>query len=70
MGSSSVISLSESALDRSWADLRRAGRTGLVPYLTAGFPTVSDSLAALQAADAHSDVIGSSAFKTATFSAV
>ena len=57
MGSSSVISLSDSALDRTWADLRREGRTGLVPYLTAGFPTLDDSLAALQSADAHSDVI-------------
>lgn len=57
MASSSVISSSESQLDRQWASLRAAGRPGLVPYLTAGFPTLPDSLAALRAADAHADVI-------------
>lgn len=57
MALSSVISSSESRLDRTWAALRTAGRPALIPYLTAGFPTVDDSLAALRVADAHADVI-------------
>ena len=57
MASSSVISSSESRLDRTWSALRAAERPALIPYLTAGFPSVSDSLAALQVIDAHADVI-------------
>ena len=52
-----VITSSESKLDRCWAALRAGGRTGLVPYLTAGFPTFDQSLAALRAVDPYSDVI-------------
>ena len=57
MASSSVISSSESPLDRTWSALRAAGRPALIPYLTAGFPSVDDSLAALKVADAHADII-------------
>lgn len=48
---------SDSPLDRTWAALRASHRCGLVPYLTAGFPTIPDSLAALCMASEHSDVI-------------
>lgn len=57
MALSSVISSSESRLDRTWTALRANGRPGLVPYCTAGFPTIPDSLAMLRAADAHADII-------------
>lgn len=57
MASSSVISSSESRLDRTWAALRDARRPGLVPYLTAGFPSADASLEALRAVDEHADVI-------------
>lgn len=57
MDSSSVTSLSDSSLTRTWADLRTAGRAGLVPYLTAGFPTVADSRDALRVAASHADVL-------------
>ncbi|MGH7525016.1 MAG: tryptophan synthase subunit alpha [Gemmatimonadales bacterium] len=40
-----------------WDALRERRRPGLVPYLTAGFPTPEDSLAALQAVDEHADVL-------------
>jgi len=49
--------LSDSRLTEHWAALRASRRTGLVPYLTAGFPTVPDSLAALRAAAAYADVL-------------
>ena len=57
MALSSVISSFESRLDRTWSALRAAGQPALIPYLTAGFPSVDDSLAALRAIDAHADVI-------------
>ncbi len=57
MASSSVISSSESALDRCWSTLRARGRTGLVPYLTAGYPTIPGSLEALRSAAHHADVV-------------
>ena len=37
--------------------LKAAGRTALIPYLTAGYPSVKDSTAALRAAAEVSDVI-------------
>ena len=37
--------------------MRAGGRTGLVPYLTAGFPTIADSADALRAADEFADVL-------------
>jgi tryptophan synthase alpha chain len=57
MASLSVTSSSDSALDRCWSTLRAQGRTGLVPYLTAGYPTIPASLDALRAAAMHADVI-------------
>lgn len=57
MALSSVITSSESRLDRTWAALRAARQSALVPYLTAGFPTVADSLAALRVTDGYADVI-------------
>ncbi len=52
-----MITSSESLLDRQWAALREARRTALVPYLTAGYPTVADSLDALRMVDSYADVI-------------
>jgi tryptophan synthase alpha chain len=49
--------LSESSLARAWAALRDEGRTALIPYLTAGYPTRDTSLAALRAAAELSDII-------------
>ncbi|MES2124399.1 MAG: tryptophan synthase subunit alpha, partial [Gemmatimonadota bacterium] len=52
-----MITSSDSPLTTTWSALRAGGRTALVPYLTAGFPTPGDSRAALRAADEHADVI-------------
>ncbi len=41
----------------TWAALRKQRRTGLVPYLTAGFPSIVDSRDAIRAADEFADVI-------------
>jgi tryptophan synthase alpha chain len=49
--------LSDSALARAWAALRADGRTALIPYLTAGYPTPETSVAALRAAAEVSDII-------------
>jgi tryptophan synthase alpha chain len=49
--------LSESRLAPAWADLKARGRTALIPYLTAGYPSAEASLAALGAADAVADII-------------
>ena len=49
--------MSESRLAPAWADLRARGRTALIPYLTAGHPTVDTSLAALRAADRIADIL-------------
>lgn len=49
--------MSESTLDNTWAQLRADGRTALIPYLTAGYPTVETSLAALRAAAQLADVV-------------
>ncbi|HEX6615962.1 MAG TPA: tryptophan synthase subunit alpha [Gemmatimonadales bacterium] len=49
--------MSESPIAAAWAELRAGGRTALIPYLTAGYPTPEASLAALRAADAVSDVL-------------
>jgi tryptophan synthase alpha chain len=57
MASLSATTSSESPLDRTWTALRHSRRCGLVSYLTAGFPTVADSRAALQMAAETSDVI-------------
>lgn len=49
--------MSDTPLARTWADLRARGRTALIPYLTAGYPSKEASLAALRAADAVADII-------------
>jgi tryptophan synthase alpha chain len=53
----SATTLSESALAAAWASLRKRGRTALIPYLTAGHPDRARSLAAMQAAAEHADLI-------------
>jgi len=49
--------LSESRLDAAWARLRAEGRSALIPYLTAGYPSPEASLDALRAAAEVSDLI-------------
>jgi tryptophan synthase alpha chain len=49
--------LSDSYLTQSWAALRGDGRTALIPYLTAGYPTPDASRAALSAAEEVSDIL-------------
>jgi tryptophan synthase alpha chain len=49
--------LSERVLARTWAALRADGRTALIPYLTAGYPTPEVSLAALRVAADISDIV-------------
>jgi tryptophan synthase alpha chain len=57
MASSPATISSESRLATAWAGLRAAGRTALIPYLTAGHPSPVESLAALRAADEIADII-------------
>jgi tryptophan synthase alpha chain len=49
--------LSESRLAPAWTALRSQGRTALIPYLTAGYPSAGASLAALRAADEVADML-------------
>jgi tryptophan synthase alpha chain len=49
--------LSESRLAVAWARLRAARRTALIPYFTAGYPSLKVSLDALRAADEFVDLI-------------
>ena len=49
--------MSESRLDAAWSRLRSAGRTALIPYLTAGYPSVDTSREALRAAALQADII-------------
>ena len=49
--------MSDSSLTRSWAALRADGRTALIPYLTAGYPTPDASRAALRAAAEVCDIL-------------
>ncbi len=49
--------MSESVLDSAWAQLRADGRTALIPYLTAGYPTIETSLEALRAVAEVADVV-------------
>jgi tryptophan synthase alpha chain len=49
--------LSESRLAPAWADLKARGRTALIPYLTAGYPSAEASLQALRAADEIADIL-------------
>src|SRR3982751_843498 len=57
MGSRLAIISSESALASTWAALKTQGRTALIPYLTAGYPTPEASVAALRAAAEVADII-------------
>jgi tryptophan synthase alpha chain len=52
-----AITLSESPLAPVWSALRSEGRTALIPYLTAGYPTVDSSAAALRSAAEVADII-------------
>lgn len=49
--------MSESRLDAAWSRLRSAGRTALIPYLTAGYPSADASREALRAAAPQADII-------------
>jgi tryptophan synthase alpha chain len=49
--------LSESRLAPVWSALRDGRRSALIPYLTAGYPTLDASLQALRAADRVSDIL-------------
>ena len=57
MGSLSPTTLSESLLESAWTGLRRARRTALIPYLTAGHPDRAASLSALRLSDQHADIL-------------
>lgn len=57
MASWSVTTSSESRLDRTWQALRNERRAGLVPYLTAGHPTIALSGEAIRAAADRADVL-------------
>ena len=57
MASPSATILSESRLAPAWAGLRADGRPALIPYLTAGFPTLAASEDALRAADEIADIL-------------
>jgi tryptophan synthase alpha chain len=52
-----ATTLSESRLEPTWAVLKSGGRSALIPYLTAGFPTTDASEAALRSAAEVSDII-------------
>lgn len=57
MGSWSVTISSESRLDRTWQALRASQRTALIPYLTAGHPTVALSSEAIRVAAERADIL-------------
>jgi tryptophan synthase alpha chain len=52
-----AITLSDSPLTQTWSALRSRGRRALIPYLTAGYPTLDASAAALRTAAEVSDII-------------
>ncbi|MGH7525320.1 MAG: tryptophan synthase subunit alpha, partial [Gemmatimonadales bacterium] len=49
--------MSESRLAPAWAALKSQGRTALIPYLTAGYPSPGASAEALRAADEMCDIL-------------
>lgn len=57
MASLLATTSSESAIDRAWSAVRSSHRAALVPYVTAGFPTVGDSRAAVIMACEHGDIV-------------
>ena len=63
--SRSATTLSDSRLAPAWAALRAAGRTALIPYLTAGYPDRDASEAALRAAADGSPTSSRSACRSA-----
>jgi tryptophan synthase alpha chain len=52
-----AITSSESRLAPAWAALKRSGRTALIPYLTAGYPTKESSAEVLRAVSGVADII-------------
>jgi tryptophan synthase alpha chain len=52
-----ATTLSDSRLEPAWAALKSSRRSALIPYLTAGFPTIEASESALRAAAEVSDII-------------
>jgi len=52
-----ATTLSESRLDSAWTALKSSGRSALIPYLTAGYPSLEVSEAALRSAAEISDII-------------
>jgi tryptophan synthase alpha chain len=52
-----ATTLSDSRLEPAWTALKSSGRSALIPYLTAGFPTLKASVAALRSAAEVSDII-------------
>ncbi|HWB43637.1 MAG TPA: tryptophan synthase subunit alpha, partial [Gemmatimonadales bacterium] len=53
----SATTSSDSTLAAAWSELRRRGRTALIPYLTAGHPALEASLEALRRADEQCDIL-------------
>ncbi|HET6578332.1 MAG TPA: tryptophan synthase subunit alpha [Gemmatimonadales bacterium] len=49
--------MSDARLAPAWAALKTRERTALIPYLTAGYPSLDGSLAALRAAEQVADVL-------------
>jgi len=49
--------LSDSRLTPVWTELKAARRTALIPYLTAGYPTASESAAALRSSAEVADIL-------------
>ncbi|MFL5402958.1 MAG: tryptophan synthase subunit alpha [Gemmatimonadales bacterium] len=52
-----AITSSESRLEPAWSTLKSSGRTALIPYLTAGYPTPESSVAALRSIAEIADII-------------
>lgn len=48
---------SESRLKPTWSSLQTSGRTALIPYLTAGYPTPDSSVEALHAVSRIADIV-------------
>lgn len=49
--------MSDSRLTPVWTELKAARRTALIPYLTAGYPTASESAAALRSSAEVADIL-------------
>jgi tryptophan synthase alpha chain len=52
-----AITSSDLRLEAVWASLKSRGRTALIPYLTAGYPTRDSSLEVLRAVSRVADII-------------